>query len=87
MHWTVTGWMCAWKTKTGANAPSAWTLAQLGPDFSEDRTLQAIGIKPWRLELPPVVGEVTPGSGAEAGGMRSGDLIISIAGQPVRGWY
>ncbi len=35
---------------------------------------------------PPVVGAVTPGGPAEAGGIRSGDRILTVAGQPVATW-
>ncbi len=61
-------------------------LTQLGPDFSEENTLQAIGLDPWRLEIPPVIGEVTADSAADAAGMLSGDRITSIAGEEVSSW-
>ena len=61
-------------------------LNQLGPDFSEENTLQAIGLDPWRLKVLPVIGEVTDGSAAESAGMLSGDHILSIAGEDVSGW-
>jgi regulator of sigma E protease len=61
-------------------------LARLGPDFSEENTLEAIGLDPWRLEIPPVIGEVTSGSPAFSAGMQSGDRIISIAGEEVSSW-
>jgi len=61
-------------------------LSALGPDFSEDNTLEAIGLKPWRLELPAVVGEVSAGSAAETAGLLPGDRIVSIAGENVEDW-
>lgn len=61
-------------------------LGKLGDDFSEERTLQAIGIEPWRISLPAQVGEVTAGSGADEGGLRNGDRILSINGTPVSDW-
>jgi regulator of sigma E protease len=72
--------------ENGRQRSISMDLAQLGDDFSEDRTLPSLGIKPWRLRQPALVGEVTPGSGAEQGGLRSGDLILSIAGEPVSDW-
>ena len=37
-----------------------------------------------RQEVPARVGEVTPGSAAEAAGFRPDDLVISIKGRPIR---
>ena len=34
-------------------------LDRLGDDFREDRILDALGIEPWRVDLPPVIGEVS----------------------------
>jgi regulator of sigma E protease len=61
-------------------------LALLSDDFSEENTLEAIGLKPWRLEVPPVIGEVTSDSAADLAGMRSGDRIVEIAGEEVSSW-
>jgi regulator of sigma E protease len=61
-------------------------LAALGPDFSEEKTLEAIGVEPWRLVVPAVVGEVTEGSPAEAAGILSGDRFETIGGEPVEHW-
>ena len=61
-------------------------LKNLGPDFNEEHTLEAIGLEPWRLEIPPVAGEVTYDSPARRAGMRNGDRIISIAGEKVESW-
>lgn len=61
-------------------------LAQLDADFSEENTLEAIGLQPWRLEVPPVIGEVTSDSAADSAGMRSGDRIVKIADEEVTSW-
>ncbi|MEJ2402062.1 MAG: RIP metalloprotease RseP [Xanthomonadales bacterium] len=61
-------------------------LGRLGSDFSEEKTLEAIGIDPWRLEVPALVGDVAQASPAERAGIRSGDRIVSIAGEDVDGW-
>jgi len=61
-------------------------LTRLEPGFSEENTLEAIGIEPWRLQVPAVVGTVSPDSPAEAAGIKPGDRIVSIAGEEVTGW-
>ena len=38
------------------------------------------------FHIPPVIGEVLPGSAALKAGMKAGDTVVSIAGQPVRTW-
>ena len=61
-------------------------LSQLPDDFSEEKTLEAIGLTPWRLVIPAVIGEVTPDSAAAAAGLYAGDRIVSINGEEVTGW-
>jgi regulator of sigma E protease len=38
------------------------------------------------FRIPPVIGEVLPGSAALKAGMRAGDTIVAISGQPVTNW-
>ena len=61
-------------------------LQDLGDDFSEEKALEAMGIEPWRLTVPAIVGEVSPGSAAEQAGLYPGDRIISIGGEEVANW-
>jgi regulator of sigma E protease len=61
-------------------------LAALPSDFSEEKTLEAIGVEPWRLVVPAVVGTVADGSPADLAGMRPGDRIVEIAGEDVGSW-
>jgi len=61
-------------------------LSSLGPEFREEETLEAIGLEPWRLELPAVVERVTPDGPAAAAGVRAGDRIAAIGGEEVRSW-
>ncbi|MEJ8568976.1 RIP metalloprotease RseP [Elongatibacter sediminis] len=61
-------------------------LDRLGSDFSEERVLEAVGITPWRLEVPAVVGSVTPDSAAARAGIYPDDRIVEIAGEDVENW-
>jgi regulator of sigma E protease len=36
--------------------------------------------------IPPVIGEVLPGGAALRSGMKAGDTVVAIAGQPVQSW-
>jgi len=61
-------------------------LTQLGSDFQEEKTLQAIGITPWRPKLPAIVGEVSPDTPAYRAGFKVGDRIIKVGGEDVPDW-
>ncbi|MDX1381549.1 MAG: RIP metalloprotease RseP [Xanthomonadales bacterium] len=61
-------------------------LDRLGDDFREEETLAGIGIRPWRPELPALVGEVQQDSPADEAGLRVGDRIVRIAGEEVSHW-
>jgi len=70
----------------GQLRPIELDLSQLGSDFKEEETLQAIGITPWRPELPAIIGEVSPDSPAYHAGFKVGDRIVSVAGEAVTHW-
>lgn len=61
-------------------------LGALAEDFSEENTLPAIGIDPWRPHIPAEVGTVSENSPAERAGLREGDRITAIGGDPVEDW-
>ena len=61
-------------------------LERLGADFSEENTLEYIGIEPWYPLVPAVVDTVVEGSPAEQAGIYSGDRIARIAGEEVPYW-
>jgi regulator of sigma E protease len=71
---------------SGTRSDHVLALNRLGPDFSEEKTLEAVGIDPWRLEIPPVIGEVSDGSPAFQAGLYRGDRIVRIAGEEVTSW-
>ena len=61
-------------------------LDRLGPEVREDRALEAIGLAPWRPDLPPIIGTVSPDSPAQRAGLQAGDRIVAVDGEPVDGW-
>jgi regulator of sigma E protease len=66
--------------------PLQLDLSQLGSDFREEKTLEAIGITPWRLKVPAIVGEVSPESPASRAGFKPGDRIVRVASDDVADW-
>ncbi len=70
----------------GIRREATLELSELGSEFSEERTLEFIGLQRWRAVIPAVVGEVSPGSGADAAGMRAGDRLLNIGGEDVADW-
>lgn len=61
-------------------------LGQLDNDFREENTLEEIGITPWRLKLPALVGQVSPESPASRAGFKPGDEIVGVADEAVPDW-
>ncbi len=45
-----------------------------------------LGLRPWRLTLPAVIGQVSRDGVAERAGLRPGDRILRAAGEPITDW-
>ncbi|MBL8260612.1 MAG: sigma E protease regulator RseP [Candidatus Competibacteraceae bacterium] len=45
-----------------------------------------MGLTPWRLALPAVIGQLTPGGAAERAGLQAGDRIVTAGGEAVSDW-
>lgn len=60
---------------------------QTVPDVIEqDKLMEVIGLRPYRPELPAVIGNVEAGSPADEAGLRIGDRILSWNGEPITSW-
>jgi len=70
----------------GEESDHVLDLTQLSPDFNEQNTLEDIGLTPWQLVIPPVIGTVSPDSAAAQAGLYPGDRIVSIDGEDVPAW-
>lgn len=53
----------------------------------EQDPLRPLGILLYRPKLPPIIGEIVPGSAADNGGLRTGDLIRAIDGVAISDWH
>ncbi|TRX75473.1 sigma E protease regulator RseP [Pseudomonas mangiferae] len=58
-----------------------WLKGEEEPD-----PLGALGIRPWRPQIPPVLGEVAPDAPASKAGLRAGDRIVALDGEAVDDW-
>jgi regulator of sigma E protease len=68
-------------TQTSAIRIDRWLMDQAEPDV-----LAALGIRPWRLDIPAVIGQVVSQSRAEAAGLQTGDEIVSVDNMQINGW-
>ncbi len=72
----------------GSTAESLRTLALdnwlKGAD--EPDPIRSLGIRPWRPALPPVLAELDPNGPAQAAGLKTGDRLLALDGQPLDDW-
>jgi regulator of sigma E protease len=61
-------------------------LSQLPAGADQNRLFSDIGLMPAQLAVPPVIGHVEAGSAAARAGLKPGDLVRRIDGQPIHDW-
>ena len=76
-----------------AEAPSSPVRAlklDLGAVAIDDLTsggfFDTIGLRPARPQFAPIVDVISPGGAAEAAGLKSGDRVLSVDGEPMESW-
>ncbi|MGE8362499.1 sigma E protease regulator RseP [Pseudomonas sp.] len=52
----------------------------------EPDPIGSLGIRPWRPTLLPVLAEIDPKGPAKAAGLRAGDRLLSLDGEPLDEW-
>ena len=53
---------------------------------AEPDPIKSLGIRPWRPALLPVLAELDPKGPAQAAGLKMGDRLLALDGQPVNEW-
>ncbi len=74
------------ETPTGAIALRSLNLSTPDGAEIESNFIDGVGLSPYRVSLKPQVGRILEGSVAEAAGLKSRDLIISVDDKPVATW-
>ncbi|WP_249582531.1 sigma E protease regulator RseP [Pseudomonas viridiflava] len=69
-----------------ADTPRELVLDNWLKGAEEPDPIKSLGIRPWRPALPPVLEELDPKGPAQAAGLRMGDRLISVDGQPLNEW-
>lgn len=64
----------------------AVTLDDWNVDIENESPLSAIGIRPYRPEIKPVLGQVVANGAADQGGLQVGDVIQKINDTPIDSW-
>ncbi len=76
------------EVKTGGGVAARRELRFDGFDARhlEGDVLLALGLTRLRAPLPPVIGELSAGAAAVRGGLRSGDLVLTVDGVQIETW-
>jgi regulator of sigma E protease len=56
------------------------------PLLGDEDLMARIGLGPWRPRLEPVIGKLVEGGPAERSGLRPGDRVVAVAGEPLETW-
>lgn len=71
----------------GSEGQVSGTLDGWGLSDDTPNPLAEFGLSPWRPDVPPVLGEIVPEGRAEAAGLKPGDRIESVNGEPISNWF
>lgn len=69
-----------------ADSPRVLALDNWLKGADEPDPIRSLGIRPWRPALPPVLAELDPKGPAQAAGLKTGDRLLALDGQPLSDW-
>jgi regulator of sigma E protease len=70
----------------GAHHTRTLALSKLPRDLDEEAVYREIGLAPRQWAIAPVIGAVSPDSGAAHAGIKPGDRILSVDGEKIADW-
>jgi regulator of sigma E protease len=68
------------------DTPHALVLDNWLKGADEPDPIRSLGIRPWRPALAPVLAELDPKGPAQAAGLKTGDRLLALDGQPLNEW-
>lgn len=72
---------------TGKRRTVTLDLSQISIDeMAKGDLLRRLGLQPFRVPVPAVIGKIVPDKAAEAAGLQVNDKIIAIAGKSIEDW-
>jgi regulator of sigma E protease len=74
------------RTAEGVETLRTLQFSAVRVDDGETDLIAKIGLRPWRPDVPPVVGQVMPGSAAARAGVQPGDRFVELDGEPLDAW-
>jgi len=75
------------ETQSGASATRRLDFSGLSKDDLDRDFLAKLGLRPFRPNVPAVLGRILPGSAAERAGLAQGDRVVAIGGKPIATWF
>ncbi len=74
------------ETQSGERFTATHPIERWQSRVQDPDPISVLGLNFWRPTLPAVLGEVVAGQPAAAAGLRSGDRIVAVNGEPVESW-
>ncbi|WP_282345853.1 sigma E protease regulator RseP [Pseudomonas sp. PS01301] len=71
---------------SGAETTRSLALSQWLQGSEEPDPIRSLGIRPWRPALEPILAELDPNGPAQSAGLRNGDRLLALDGQPLGDW-
>ena len=75
------------KTAQGSQQEKTLALSKLPDGIKESKMMAAIGLQPWRMPIPAIMGDISPELPAAKAGLQPGDEIIAMNDETVDDWY
>ena len=70
----------------GGTRRTTLDLSTRSVEIEGSKLLPELGIRPWRPDIPPIIGRIVSGGPAEAAGLQAGDRMLSADGTPIGDW-